>query len=62
MWAMIAASIALGIWTAALSYTTAKLQKRHRTEMAPLQQEEKALNDWAGPDAQRPEQSESSAN
>ncbi|RYP20833.1 hypothetical protein DL765_002567 [Monosporascus sp. GIB2] len=39
MWAMIAASIALAIWTAALSYSTAKLEKRRKAELATSQQE-----------------------
>ncbi|RYO82225.1 hypothetical protein DL766_006358 [Monosporascus sp. MC13-8B] len=39
MWAMIAASIALAIWTAGLSYSTAKLEKRRKAELATSQQE-----------------------
>jgi MFS transporter, ACS family, pantothenate transporter len=33
MWAMIAVSLALAIWTALLSYTTRKQEQRHRAEL-----------------------------
>ncbi|RYP91569.1 hypothetical protein DL770_002283 [Monosporascus sp. CRB-9-2] len=48
MWAMIAASIALAIWTAVLSYSTAKLEKRRKAELATSQQEKReADNEYA---------------
>ncbi|RYO75029.1 hypothetical protein DL764_010601 [Monosporascus ibericus] len=48
MWAMIAASIALAIWTAALSYSTAKLETRRKAELATSQQEKgEADNEYA---------------
>lgn len=39
MWAMIATSIALAIWTAVLSYTTAKSERQRTAELVTSQRE-----------------------
>ncbi|RYP63667.1 hypothetical protein DL771_009155 [Monosporascus sp. 5C6A] len=48
MWAMIAASIALAVWTAALSYSTAKLERRRKAELVTSQQAIVSLDAWGG--------------